>query len=185
MSKNAITVFETETCTRCHGSGNYSYCERYGTRCFKCAGRKVTLTARGEAARAYLENLQTKSVKDLQVGDRALTHGMTHGGGSYSYIGTVTAIEKGSPSTYGTLENGVIISRVYETVCVTIEHPKYGKHGCSGPETMTFRVYGPDDKAKIEKALQYQSTLTKAGKPRKNPKVISTNADESKEGDVK
>jgi hypothetical protein len=27
-----------ETCTRCGGSGEYSYCQSHGTRCFKCGG---------------------------------------------------------------------------------------------------------------------------------------------------
>jgi hypothetical protein len=32
-----------DTCSRCHGSGNYSYCQRYGTTCFKCGGSGKTL----------------------------------------------------------------------------------------------------------------------------------------------
>jgi hypothetical protein len=28
-------------CTRCGGSGHYSYCERFGTTCFKCDGNKL------------------------------------------------------------------------------------------------------------------------------------------------
>src|SRR5207249_1748734 len=42
--------FESETCSRCGGSGHYSYCQRYGTTCFKCGGRTTVLTKRGEAA---------------------------------------------------------------------------------------------------------------------------------------
>lgn len=34
------------TCSRCGGSGHYSYCERYGTSCFKCEGNKMTLPRR-------------------------------------------------------------------------------------------------------------------------------------------
>lgn len=34
------------TCSRCHGSGNYSYNLRDGTRCFKCAGKKFTMPSK-------------------------------------------------------------------------------------------------------------------------------------------
>ena len=29
-----------EPCSRCHGSGHYSFCEMYGTKCFGCMGHK-------------------------------------------------------------------------------------------------------------------------------------------------
>jgi hypothetical protein len=32
-----------ETCSRCGGSGHYSFCPMYGTKCFKCSGHKQTL----------------------------------------------------------------------------------------------------------------------------------------------
>lgn len=31
-------VYDTEPCSRCHGSGTYSRCEMWGTTCFKCGG---------------------------------------------------------------------------------------------------------------------------------------------------
>lgn len=34
-----------ETCGRCGGSGEYSYCQRFGTTCFGCEGRGVALAA--------------------------------------------------------------------------------------------------------------------------------------------
>lgn len=30
---------ELRACTRCHGSGEYSYCEMYGRKCFQCHGK--------------------------------------------------------------------------------------------------------------------------------------------------
>jgi hypothetical protein len=32
-----------KTCTRCGGSGHFSYCERFGTTCFKCEGAKLQI----------------------------------------------------------------------------------------------------------------------------------------------
>lgn len=54
---------ETVTCSRCCGSGNYSWCQRYGTTCFKCGGRKAVLTKRGAAAAALLDRLRSKPQK--------------------------------------------------------------------------------------------------------------------------
>lgn len=62
---------ERVTCTRCGGSGSYSYCSAYGTRCFKCSGKGKTLTKRGVLAVQYINSLRVKSIPalDVQVGD--------------------------------------------------------------------------------------------------------------------
>jgi hypothetical protein len=44
-------VFEMETCSRCGGTGRYSYNPFHGDVCFKCRGRKRTFTRNGAAAR--------------------------------------------------------------------------------------------------------------------------------------
>lgn len=65
--------FPIQTCSRCGGSGSYSYCTMYGDRCFKCSGTGVVHTAR--AARAYadwqdaLRRQCRPTVADLAVGD--------------------------------------------------------------------------------------------------------------------
>jgi len=61
--------WETETCTRCGGTGKYSSHILYGRRCFKCGGAKITLTRRGKAAHKYYhESLRTDPSK-VRVGD--------------------------------------------------------------------------------------------------------------------
>lgn len=87
------TNFETQVCSRCNGSGSYSYCQDYGSKCFKCAGSGKTLTKRGAAARAYLDTLCTKPATEIRVNDRVLAHGVTNGGKAFSYIGTVTNVQ--------------------------------------------------------------------------------------------
>jgi hypothetical protein len=62
-------LFETETCGRCGGTGNYSYNRMHGTVCYGCAGNKVRLTKRGKAAQAWLVAQQSVPVSALQVGD--------------------------------------------------------------------------------------------------------------------
>jgi DnaJ-class molecular chaperone len=43
-------AFEHVTCSRCGGSGHYSFNLMYGTVCFKCHGRGWCYTKRGAAA---------------------------------------------------------------------------------------------------------------------------------------
>lgn len=48
-------VYDKETCGRCGGTGEYSYCQTYGRRCFKCGGQKMQLTRAGKKAKAVAE----------------------------------------------------------------------------------------------------------------------------------
>jgi hypothetical protein len=92
LHRTMKTAFETSACSRCHGTGKYSFCERFRDVCFKCHGSGITLTQRGLAAqRMYVESCTVDS-SEVKVGDRLLCEGMTHGGSSYSYIGTVVSI---------------------------------------------------------------------------------------------
>src|SRR5215831_17238082 len=66
---NPLTeAFETTPCTRCGGSGQYSYCQMFGTRCFGCAGKGVSYTKRGHAALDHARSLRTVKAKDIKVG---------------------------------------------------------------------------------------------------------------------
>lgn len=61
--------FEKVCCSRCGGSGSYSYCTMYGSVCFKCGGQKQLFTKRGRKAfDLYLFHLQ-KPIIDVKVGD--------------------------------------------------------------------------------------------------------------------
>lgn len=60
---------ETETCGRCGGCGQYSYCQMYGTTCFKCGGRGKVLSKRGRAAKAKWDELRTAPAAAIVVGD--------------------------------------------------------------------------------------------------------------------
>lgn len=65
-------IFETQVCSRCDGSGHYSWNAMTGSRCFGCGGRGWQLTKRGAAAlEAWTAAWkQTKKVRDLQPGER-------------------------------------------------------------------------------------------------------------------
>lgn len=84
-----MTQFETEPCSRCNGTGAYSYCQTYGSKCFKCGGNKIVLTKRGAVARAYLDELCTVSAGSLKIGDRIRVENFFRG---MSYIASIISI---------------------------------------------------------------------------------------------
>jgi hypothetical protein len=65
--------FELRACTRCGGSGRYSYCTMYGDRCFKCGGTGWIHTAKAAkqyaAWRTAWKAACQPTVQQLQVGD--------------------------------------------------------------------------------------------------------------------
>jgi hypothetical protein len=69
-------LFENEMCSRCGGSGQYSYCQSYGTRCFKCHGDTVTLTKRGMAAQRWFNAKKMKPAREAKVGDKIVFDGI-------------------------------------------------------------------------------------------------------------
>lgn len=90
--------FETEDCTRCGGTGRFSFNPRDGHTCFKCRGSKVQLTRRGTAARkaydAVMDEMD-KTVGALELGDRVQVRG---GDGRKRWL-TVCNLEASSPMT--------------------------------------------------------------------------------------
>lgn len=103
----APQTLETETCSRCGGSGNYSYCQWFGTVCFKCGGRKVTLTKRGAAAARYLRELRSKRAADVKPGDRIWISGVDCIGqaGQWLVVDTIETYEQKYKSGTGTNAN--------------------------------------------------------------------------------
>lgn len=163
-------LFETEVCSRCGGTGNYSYCSYYGTTCFKCRGAKVVLTKRGAAAQKFLTELQTVSLQDLKPGMIIEQTGISNGGSPYSYKATVTSVEPSDSVThFSSLQNGVMVAGTAKYIHIKTTHPKYGNAGQHVFDTSTFRVW-PNSAVNIEKALAYQASLTKTGTVRKNKK---------------
>lgn len=152
-------LFETETCSRCGGSGKYSYCEMYGDVCFKCHGQKVTLTKRGRAAQEFYIDLCTVSITDVKVGDVIQVNTMSH-----TYRSSVVEIEF-KKDAGASLKDGVWVP--YDGVLVVTEHPKYGRWSLQASTQHTLRVYRKDDEERRKQALEYQASLTKQGTPRK------------------
>lgn len=169
QAKGLKTAFETETCSRCHGSGKYSYCQDYGDVCFKCAGRGAVLSKRGAIAqRFYIESCQVP-MSSLKIGDKIQCNGITNDARrSYSYIGTVIEVKRSEYAcTYGTTVNGVPYSETYYPLTVTTQNEKYGQSSHSAKDSHTVRIYRADDSERLQKALEFQGTLTKTGTVKK------------------
>lgn len=149
-----MTHFETVTCSRCGGSGRYSYCQMYGDICFKCHGKKVVYTKRGGAAKHWFESHLSKRAGELRIGEKIYVDMFFTRGWS-----EVLSI---SPDT--TLYNGASREDY-----IDIQTRIGGQ--CISRDTVIRVAHTAEEKQVIlALALQYQENLTKAGKPRKEPK---------------
>ena len=165
-------LFENETCSRCHGTGEYSYCAYYGKTCFKCHGSKVVLTKRGAAAQRFLDQLQTVSIKDLKVGALIECTGVTNGNGLFRYKAPVVSIGPSDQVKHVSSSTNGVPNPTVEYMLIKTEHPKFGAGGLNTPDNTTVRIW-QNTKENIAKALEYQANLTKTGTPRKTAKVLS------------
>lgn len=148
------TIFETETCTRCGGTGHFSYNQITGTTCFKCNGGRMQFTKRGAAASAWLRKRLETPVSEIKVGDRVW---LTLGVGSKRRVCTVQAVR---PTTSVISVNGV---PAQELGLLDLDTDQGGYGGLS-PSYIIHRAPKQED---LDAALAYQATLTKAGKPAK------------------
>lgn len=161
------SVFETKTCSRCGGSGHYSYCQRFGTTCFGCGGTGTQYTKRGAAARRFYQDSLKVRLDSLVVGD--LMQIESFGAeSSYTYFAPIVEIKpyrmRGS-----SLKDGVMVPFDYMSTEVTTEHPKHGRAGLvSQGDHMIRKGWSASDKtAARAAALEYQATLTQAGTVRR------------------
>jgi hypothetical protein len=74
--------FPVETCGRCGGCGEYSYCERFGTRCFGCSGSGVTYASKIPAVEHGAWKDADRHAREtvgwrMQAGDRIRRWGRT------------------------------------------------------------------------------------------------------------
>ena len=151
-------ALETETCGRCGGSGRHSYNQIDGDRCYGCGGKGISYTKRGAVAHAFLETLRKVRADSIKVGD--VVQALALGG---SYFARV--VEAG-PSSTASYYRGA--ERIPYLEIVT-EHPRFGRVGLNTfPHASIRKGFTKGEKAaQLARALEFQATLTKAGKPRK------------------
>ena len=144
------TVFETEVCSRCGGTGHYSFNGEH-SRCYKCDGRNGAraLTKRGKAAQAWFLDQVSKRADAFAVGDVVR---MSTG------LENITSIESFET---GARVNGVPMTNLKFTV--TGEAGGFKAH-----KSKPLSFHDDEGREAMKRAaLAYQETLTKAGTPRK------------------
>lgn len=142
-------TYENETCGRCGGTGQYSYNQISGTRCFGCNGKKTCLTKRGKAAKAFADTLLDLRIEQVQVGQR-----VTHSGIYKRTTLTVESIDRAEGGKC--FKNG-------ELHPLIVTNLRGGDYVISG-SGITVRAAPTTEQA--EQIMAYQDSLTKAGKPR-------------------
>lgn len=142
-----MSDWETETCSRCGGCGEYSYCEMYGRTCFKCAGSGKTYTKRAAAARNWLRERLEVPVVDLKIGDRVFVSG----------VGRFTIRQLGPTGSFCTNNQ-----TGEKTEYFNISGDKLGYHTFA-----TSKVQRVPTSEQVAEAIAYQNSLTKQGKERR------------------
>lgn len=145
-TKPILPALETVCCSRCAGSGQYSRCESYGTRCFKCAGAGKVLTKRGAIARAYITSLRTKIVSASQVN-----------------VGDTVNVDGKWAKVIESVPSETLVSLKFDRKCGF-----YSTTECAFGKDILFKVLLAYDKdATWSAGLALQNTLSKMGKPTK------------------
>lgn len=167
------TTFESQTCSRCGGCGEYSYCQTHGRRCFKCGGSGRSLTKRGAiAAKFYSESLEVLATQ-IQVGDRIWDNGCALGGGCGSSRGFRKVLEisiQKDRSSSRCYREGVWVEDSYDYLCLLTETGTYNyliSHRTGLCTAKVRKDWGAEKANKLAAALEFQASLTKTGTPRK------------------
>ncbi len=142
------TMFESVYCSRCAGSGRYSFNLMHGHTCYGCGGKGVTLTKRGAAAQKYLKQISSKPARELRVGDVVKF--------DMCFFVCWSPIEKIEVSDSGNIMLTTTRAKTGETIQVS---------GISPDSMIELRFVGEQRAALVKQAKAYQATLTKDGVP--------------------
>lgn len=146
--------FETVTCSRCGGSGKYSYNMMHGDMCYGCSGIGVKYTKRGLAAKQFFDELLSKPCEQVVAGDKVRIR--------TKKFHIVTRTDFGNPKIMA--ENsplgGAYCGNDTDMVRIEIGNNVHTMY----PGTLVRMMHDDAAKAvKIEIAMAYQATLTKSG----------------------
>lgn len=161
MTNTPNTQFESKTCSRCGGSGHFSFNLMHGTMCYGCQGTGLQYTKRGLAAKEYFRNLMMVPVEELKIG-QAIQLFTTD-----KYFKPITLIEFDEEYNLFTKGlSGYFVGHEKDMLyCVEVQG---GGRKAVYPGTL-FRIYQTNEEktAKFQEALRYQDTLGVNGKPKK------------------
>lgn len=161
-------AYETQICTRCCGSGNYSYCTSYGTTCFQCRGKGKTYSKRGEAASNYARTLRTAKIEDVQVGWWLWMSDSCFGEFKTGWYEIESIEQDGSRGCSRNPETGE--ETWHEYIHLTTRVGGIAIHQGGTVEAISGKARLIEIRTE---ALAYQETLSKAGAPLKRKKVAA------------
>ena len=160
--------YEREECGRCGGSGQHSYNQVDGSRCYGCGGTGKRLTKRGAAARAFASSLLDTPIEAFaEMTGRKARYADLVSGKQYVISGAV----KGRPTAYSVV-NGERIP-IENFKLLAMRDGTLTDIGVGLGKGIRVRLI-PDEQD-IERIAAYQAGLTKAGKPRKARKANKEN----------
>ncbi len=140
--------FEIQTCSRCGGSGSYSYNMMHGSRCYGCSGTGKVFTKRGSMAYARFQENLKKPVSAVQVGD------FVKSGNKWRKLEAI-----GQSTSYNIRPDGTRLHYVELTF--------KGYAECVFPDSIVQSVRNEAERqAALGEAIAYQASLTKQGKPK-------------------
>lgn len=156
---------ERETCSRCGGSGQYSYCQRYGSTCFRCGGKGQTYTKRGTAALVYLKNLRSKPYGEVALGDKIRVEFYSPDGSSAVAFRTVKEIKHYDNSRSSCTIGGVLQVNRNDLLTVVVDGLEMSG---LAPESRVELLHSSEQGLEfLRQAKAYEATLTLQGTPRK------------------
>ena len=140
--------FAITTCGRCAGSGNYSYNQRHGSRCYGCGGSGLKHTKQGAKGWAIFNESLKVPARTLAVGDLMECRSM-----SGSWFAPITEI---APDAHNP-----------DRIILTTQHPRHGLGGLqTSPDALVRKGWtGAEKKVKAAAALAQA-----AGKGARHPK---------------
>lgn len=156
-----MSKFESKVCSRCGGSGHFSFNHKDGTMCYGCSGTGSMLTKRGMAASKFFQESLTLPASDLLVGMKIKESTL-----SKKFI-VIQNIHCGTDKELGKkFDTSYLLGPDGDRQMVLID---------SGSSMIKFypetrvRVFHTDEQKqeKLQIALEYQSSLTKNGTKRK------------------
>jgi len=144
--------FERETCSRCGGCGEYSYCEMYGKTCFKCHGKRETLTKRAQIAAAWMNQQNLIPAREVQLGMRIKALGVT------ITVREIECADRGS-----SLRDGIMVKNPDGLAF------RGQNHSLIVDLDFQVQVIKSQDEQRVllARAIDYQNSLTQEGKLRK------------------
>jgi hypothetical protein len=161
--KQSEIKLETETCSRCGGSGKYSYCQMYGDTCFKCRGAGKVYTKRGQAAVDFLRTLRSKRADQFKTGELFYMESGPFNKGGFCQIESIRIVTAAEAQAAG---NSYKVDTM--NIRFTAESKMGGFSGLAAGSMHRRALTAAEKSATMQQALDYQDTLTKQGTVRKN-----------------